>query len=84
MWVNVTAFFALGIFGLFPLYVPPLFPTLLRTTGAGFCYNMGRVAAGIGTLVAGQVVGRLAVGVPIAYASLLFIPAMILAFFMPA
>jgi len=42
-----------GVFGLFPLYVPPLFPTLLRTTGAGFCYNIGRLAAAFGTLAFG-------------------------------
>ena len=34
-----------GFFGLFTMYLPPLFPTLLRTTGAGFCYNIGRLAA---------------------------------------
>src|SRR5262249_43022027 len=32
-----------GIFALFTMYLPPLFPTLLRTTGAGFCYNIGRI-----------------------------------------
>jgi hypothetical protein len=35
------------------MYLPPLFPTLLRTTGAGFCYNIGRVAAGLGTVFFG-------------------------------
>jgi len=35
------------------MYLPPLFPTLLRTTGAGFCYNIGRVAAAIASLVFG-------------------------------
>jgi hypothetical protein len=35
------------------MYMPPLFPTLLRTTGAGFCYNIGRVAAAFGTVFFG-------------------------------
>lgn len=39
-----------GVFGLFTMYLPPLFPTLLRTTGAGFCYNIGRIAAAGGTV----------------------------------
>ena len=26
-----------GVFALFTMYLPPLFPTLLRTTGTGFC-----------------------------------------------
>jgi MFS family permease len=45
--------FCSGAFGLFTMYLPPLFPTLLRTTGAGFCYNIGRIAAAIGTVVFG-------------------------------
>ena len=40
-----------GMFGLFTMYLPPLFPTLLRTTGAGFCYNFGRLAAAAGTVL---------------------------------
>jgi hypothetical protein len=30
-----------------------LFPTLLRTTGAGFCYNIGRLVAAFGTVFFG-------------------------------
>jgi hypothetical protein len=41
------------VFALFTMYLPPLFPTLLRTTGAGFCYNIGRVAAAACTIVFG-------------------------------
>lgn len=43
-----------GLFALFTMYMPPLFPTLLRTTGAGFCYNIGRIAAGLGTVFFGM------------------------------
>jgi MFS family permease len=42
-----------GVFALFTMYLPPLFPTLLRTTGAGFCYNIGRIVAGLGTVLFG-------------------------------
>jgi hypothetical protein len=35
------------------MYLPPLFPTLLRTTGAGFCYNIGRLAAAAASVVFG-------------------------------
>jgi MFS family permease len=72
-----------GIFALFTMYLPPLFPTLLRTTGAGFCYNIGRIAAGLGTVFFGlfSQVGdyRLA----LLYASFLFVPAAVIAWFMP-
>jgi len=51
-WFPLVGFFS-GVFGLFTMYLPPLFPTLLRTTGAGFCYNIGRVCAAFGTVFFG-------------------------------
>lgn len=38
--VGLTVF---GVFGAFSFYLPELFPMRLRGTGAGFCYNAGRV-----------------------------------------
>jgi MFS family permease len=53
-WIWCPAIgFCSGLFGLFTMYLPPLFPTLLRTTGAGFCYNIGRIAAAVASLVFG-------------------------------
>jgi MFS family permease len=68
-----------GVFALFTMYMPPLFPTLLRTTGAGFCYNIGRIAAGLGTVFFGlfAIQGDQRYG--IFYASFLFLPAAALA-----
>jgi MFS family permease len=72
-----------GVFALFTMYLPPLFPTLLRTTGAGFCYNIGRIAAGLGTVFFGLFsrVGdyRLA----LLYAGFLFLPAAAVALMLP-
>ena len=51
-WVPLAGFFS-GVFALFTMYLPPLFPTLLRTTGAGFCYNIGRLAAAAASLLFG-------------------------------
>lgn len=51
-WFSAIGFFS-GVFGLFTMYLPPLFPTLLRTTGAGFSYNIGRIAAAVGTVTFG-------------------------------
>lgn len=51
-WVPLVGLFS-GVFGLFTMYLPPLFPTLLRTTGAGFCYNIGRLAAAVAQIVFG-------------------------------
>jgi MFS family permease len=52
VWCPAIGFFS-GVFGLFTMYLPPLFPTLLRTSGAGFCYNIGRIAAAVASLVFG-------------------------------
>jgi hypothetical protein len=56
---------------------------LLRTTGAGFCYNIGRIAAAAGTVFFGLTsrVGdyRLA----LEYAGWLFLPAALAALFLP-
>ncbi|MSQ96653.1 MAG: MFS transporter [Gemmataceae bacterium] len=72
-----------GIFALFTMYLPPLFPTLLRTTGAGFCYNIGRIAAGLGTVLFGLFTTVGDYGMALVYASFLFLPAAAIAWFMP-
>lgn len=43
--IGLTVF---GVFGSFTYYLPELFPTRLRGTGAGFCYNIGRIIAAAG------------------------------------
>ena len=47
-----------GVFGAFPFYLTELFPTRLRATGAGFCYNIGRVLAAVGPFVVGAAAAR--------------------------
>ncbi len=44
-----------GVFGSFTYYLPELFPTRLRGTGAGFCYNAGRIVAAAGPPLVGVV-----------------------------
>lgn len=52
----ILGFFTKGIFGGFPLYFPELFPTRLRSTGAGFCYNAGRIVASLSPFMTGTLV----------------------------
>ena len=40
----------LSVFGGYAIYFPELFPTRLRSTGASFCYNVGRYVSAIGPL----------------------------------
>ncbi len=53
--IGLTVF---GVFGAFTYYLPELFPTRLRATGSGFCYNVGRVLAAVGPFVVGSVASR--------------------------
>ena len=53
----VVGFFTLGITSGFPIYLPELFPTHVRTTGVGFCYNFGRIVTAVGVVFAGVLVG---------------------------
>jgi MFS family permease len=73
----------MGVFALFTMYMPPLFPTLLRTTGAGFCYNIGRIAAGVGTVVFGLFSSVGDYRLALLYAGFLFLPAAGLALLLP-
>ena len=41
-------------FGGYAVYFPELFPTRLRSTGTGFCYNVGRYVASMGPLAFGS------------------------------
>jgi len=52
-------FFTNGIFSGFPVYLPELFPTRIRATGAGFCFNAGRVLAASGPFLTGVLIVHL-------------------------
>ena len=69
----LLGFFNNGIFSGFPIYLPELYPTRIRATGAGFCFNIGRVLASAGPFVTGCLVtvlgsfGRAASAVAVIY-----------------
>ena len=78
-WFPLVGFFS-GVFSIFTMYLPPLFPTLLRTTGAGFCFNIGRVAAAFGTVYSAYVQD---IRHALLYCACLFPIALITALFLP-
>jgi MFS family permease len=55
----IAGFFMLGGFGVFAVYLPELFPTAVRATGQGLCFNFARIITGVGTLTTGLLVGTL-------------------------
>ncbi len=77
----LLGFFNNGIFSGFPIYLPELYPTRIRATGAGFCFNIGRALASAGPFVTGYLVtalgslGRAASAVALIYlVGLLILP----------
>jgi MFS family permease len=75
--------FCQGSFALFTMYLPPLFPTLLRTTGAGFCYNIGRIISGFGIVFFGLFSKVGDHRAALLYSGFLFLPAALTSCFLP-
>jgi predicted MFS family arabinose efflux permease len=58
----LVGFVTLGPFGGFAIYFPELFPTRLRATGVGICYNVGRFLAALVPQFKGALKGLLMSG----------------------
>ncbi|SDR98595.1 MFS transporter [Bradyrhizobium canariense] len=56
MLLPLMGLFTNGILGTFTPYFPELFPTRLRATGVGFCFNIARIFASVGPFIAGSLV----------------------------
>ena len=53
-WVAALGFFSGIYFGWLPLFLPELFPTRVRSTGAGVSFNFGRVATAFTVFATGM------------------------------
>lgn len=49
----IFGFFTLGMHAGYAVYFPELYPTRMRGTGAGFCFNMGRLGTAAAFLIFG-------------------------------
>jgi MFS family permease len=72
LFAPIYGFFGVGGFGFFAVYLPELYPTSMRATGQGFCWNVARTVSAAGPLLVGMLasavgsvptVGRLVAGV---------------------
>jgi MFS family permease len=76
--------FTSGIYSGYTIYFPELFPTRVRATGAGFCYNVGRIVAAPGPIIMGWLTGTLVKVAPpgqtVAYAGAIMASVYALAF----
>jgi MFS family permease len=54
--IPILGFCTLMIFGGYAIYFPELYPTRLRSTGTGFCYNVARYLAAVAPFILGTLV----------------------------
>lgn len=77
-------FFTLSIHAGFAIYFPELFPSNLRSTAAGFCFNAGRLtAAPILFLVSARLKETLDLRLAITLMSLMFVIGIVVVLFLP-
>lgn len=80
----LLGFFNNGIFSGFPIYLPELYPTRLRATGAGFCFNAGRVLASASPFLTGWLVMELGTfGRAASTVALIYLVGMVILLFAP-
>ena len=76
-------FFTLGIHAGFAVYFPELFPNHLRATGAGVCFNGGRILSAPMMLLSAELKGWLDLRLAVSLMSLLFCVGLFLLLFLP-
>lgn len=79
----VYCFFTLGMHAGFAVYFPELFPTSLRATGAGFCFNSGRLIAASVLVLSAWLKSIVDVRLALTLLTWLFVPGLVAVIFLP-
>jgi SHS family sialic acid transporter-like MFS transporter len=84
-FVFAYGFVGVSFFGWLPLFLPEMFPTRVRSTGAGISFNTGRVVAAIVVLMASRLVAKVdgdyaAIGL---WSGMIYVVGMIIIWFVP-
>jgi MFS family permease len=83
MWFGpLFAFFAAFV-GLFGSYIGELFPTRVRTTGAGFCFNVGRGVSAFAPLALGALAAVIGLSGGLLICAGFFVAAALVTFLLP-
>jgi MFS family permease len=53
----VLGFFTNGVFALYSVWLPEMFPSIHRASGAGFAFSLGRILGAVGPISVGALVG---------------------------
>jgi len=79
----IFGFLTLGMHAGFAIYFPELFPTHLRATGAGFCFNVGRAVAATMLFFSAWLKARMELQTAITLLGFLFLLGLIIIYFLP-
>jgi MFS family permease len=81
----VFGFLTLGMHAGFAIYFPELFPTHLRATGAGFCFNVGRTLAASLLFFSGWLKGLpgMELSKALSFLGLFFLLGLVVVYFLP-
>lgn len=79
----LVGFFGSGYFSLFGALFSELFPTPIRATAQGFCYNAGRLASAVAPFAIGVAAAKSGLGFAIGVNASFFAVAAILIWFLP-
>jgi MFS family permease len=83
--IGVLAFFFGASQGVLSVYIPNLFPVLIRGTATGFCFNIGRIFTATAVLFVGVLVSELGgYGNALFTFSLVFVLGLIVTFLAPS
>lgn len=78
-----VAFFGTGYFSGLGAMVAELYPTTVRATAAGFCYNIGRIASAAAPYIVGSVAGTRGFGVAFSIVGAAFLLAAVMWIWIP-
>lgn len=83
LWLGPVYAFFISFAGLFGAYFAQLYPTHVRATGAGFCFNAGRGVSAFAPFVLGWIASQYGLATGIALCAGFFLLSAITVFFMP-
>lgn len=79
----LVGFFGSGYFSLFGALLAELYPTRIRATAQGFCYNVGRLASAAAPFAIGAAADRYGIGLALAVNAMFFAVGGVLVWFLP-
>lgn len=82
-WIGPVYGFFIAFAGLFGAYFAELFPTRVRTTGSGFCFNVGRGLSAFAPFLLGSIASTYSLGTGIALCAVFYLLAAVAIALMP-